>query len=280
MIGVRVGISVGATVGAEIGLSPKSGGTTDSTLFVILGQSNEIGEADYSGTVAGESQSYSQDATESYDTSFSGCTFLQRYSQARTTPVVWTTLAEGDLRPYAGAGALNIGPSQSFGRVLAQYTANPPDLVTCAVFGTFSDDWLPGSALGLLEEAYAQIDARIAATGKTVGGILFGQCEGDASDSTKAANWGTNMTTIAAALRTRYGSTLPIVTKRCNVNCSQPFVTALRTTQATWIAGDSLSAMINTDDFTAPGNLHYNSRDLQTYGERAAAQLLRMKGLL
>lgn len=187
------------------------------------------------------------------------------------------TVAEEPLhhdRPTAG-----IGLAMSFARsVLGANPGTDIGLVPRAVGSTPLERWMPGA--DLYEGALAA--AREAARDGTIKSVLWHQGEHDSKSEGDAASYSQRFTSMVTILRERLGApSLPVIVGELGSYLSaRTDFPHYRTVNAELrkIPGTlPCSAFVSAESLIDKGDsLHYDARSLRIFGERYAAEYLRL----
>ena len=187
------------------------------------------------------------------------------------------TMAEEPLhhdRPTAG-----IGLAMSFAQtVLAAGPDREIGLVPRAVGSTPLERWMPGA--DLYEGAMAA--AREAARNGTIKAVLWHQGEHDSKSDTDASSYVQRFSAMVATLRDQLDApSLPVIVGELGSYLSErPDFPHYRIVNAELRkVPDAVlgSAFVSAEDLTDKGdNLHYDARSLRIFGERYAAEYLRL----
>ncbi len=111
--------------------------------------------------------------------------------------------------------------------------------------------------------------------------IIWMQGENDGQNSTKASNYGTNLTSMINYKRSAYGYTIPYIIVRLSQNgqTGVPFRASVNTGMDS-VAGSLASVYtINTDSLTTSDGIHYDSASIETIAQ-ALYTLIVAQGLI
>lgn len=243
-------------------------------LFVLWGQSNQVGQGNYNITESGYS----------LVTPISACTVDE--ALGANLVINWSYFGPTALAPYAAAGGANMGPELTFGRYLLDYHAPWTQLYlskTAVNGSSLALHWLPtstftgGGTKNLFGQACDRVDAAIAASGSRVIGLYWEQGWTDAGNSTDAGNYQTNLGALFTAFRAKYGP-VPVVLGKLSPNTAAAFKNTVRAAQVAYVASDSNSRLLPMDPLPlGNGDPHYSGQELCTMGQMAALNLTQMR---
>jgi hypothetical protein len=168
-----------------------------------------------------------------------------------------------------------VGPGLSFARTLLK---NDPGitigLVPAAVGGTSLDQWVAGGKL----YANAVERARKAMQNGTLAGILWHQGESD-SDPAKVATYGTRFATMIAALRTDLGTgDVPVIMGELGRFRPKQASDAFNAALPSIASGVPNCGYVTSEGLNDRGDhLHFDTPSQHTFGERYAAEYLKLK---
>lgn len=265
MIGSLIGSQISALIGSVIGSNGNDEGPGSASvdmLVGIIGQSNSTGEANYG-------------ATGSFDTSYgisNTIAFNQVLLDAQwanggfANPIVWSNLNKTGLVAYAPIGQANMGIEQSLGRYLVKYgIATKPGIIKFGVLGTsLQNHWLPSAnvpTIGgkLADQCITYLLQRQALFGRQLDVLIWIQGETDATDSTSATNYQTNLGTLFTYIRSGLGlPNLPIIVQGINTTSSAAFRSTVAAAQVAYVASDSNSRLLPVFDVRLDPDPHYD----------------------
>lgn len=240
--------------------------------ILILGQSNARGQGDTN----------TADTGLSLATPYAPTQYNMQGGAANTDPINYDAiLATGSLRPFVGIGAPNFGIELAFGRYLVKTRgATAPYISKIAVNGQDIETMIPGAGTPVSpKEMYLQIrdyvDARVAECGRNPDYVIFSQWEADATAQLKADNYSSNLNTLFAALRARYGNFHTVMHKASSTATGGGILSGardtIRATQVTWCAvGGNNATLVDTDGLPLSNNIHYDQDALVVLGIRDA----------
>lgn len=216
-------------------------------LIVMIGDSIMNGYGDYGGA----------DSGLAIDTSYSPVKYVAKSASGVASTMSWTDTAYGDLRPRGASGAPNMGPELSLGRYMVQYGGDSPAIAKFAINGATlggTSGYLPTGTTVPTVSLYSQlssfITAAVASSGKQVSAIVMSLGTNDASDSTNANAFDTNLTALATQLRADFGNNIVFILRRmnsANTPTGFPHISTVQAKGASWVAGRTDAAYVNID---------------------------------
>lgn len=258
------------TLGVEGLLTLPLADAVTGKLIIIAGQSNAVGQ----GVVL------SADSGLDLPTAFTSVQLHTMWASTTGNPIVWTTVATGNLQKYAANGVPNMGVELSLGRVLFNGTGESPTsfpafIGKMAISGSsLADHWLPTAnyptGTNLFTQFVQYINDRQTESGEQLGAIVWIHGEADAGDATDSAAYQANLTAFAEALRAQFGNSFVFALNQLNVSSSLTHKAAVRSAQAAFVAGEVNAVMVNGDDLPMYDGVHYNADNLVTLGYRFA----------
>ena len=232
-------------------------------LIVIVGDSNAVGQGDTDHS----------DGGLKLTTAFASVTGRHYYSGSLTDPVIWTDTGATSLQPYHAGGSPGMGIELTLGREMFA-TGSATYIATFAINGTRAEDYKPTatspvSGGNLYSQLITYINGIQTATGLTLGAVVLELSTNDAVNGTDAGNYGANITAIISGLRSTYGA-IPVLLPRLNVACTNTFTSTVIAAQVAYVAGDSNTLLVSSDDLALTGGVHYLTDGYATRGQRFA----------
>lgn len=233
-------------------------------LIVIFGDSNAVGQgstdqADNGFTVTTPYTSVVHNAT---------------YATGVVDPPTMIDVSTRALQPYAVGASPGFGLEIMLGRDLHQ-EGLLPYIAKFAINGTTADDYKPASTYpstggNLLARLFDYIDARIAEWGIPLSAVVASLGTNDASDATKASDYGTNITAVFDAIRSRYGEGVAVILPKIPATAAPTYTSTVRAAQVSYVSTDPLCVLIDNDDLTLTDGYHFNADGYLSLGQRTA----------
>lgn len=207
------------------------------------------------------------------------------YSNNSGDPSTPITGARGNVAPYVSGGTTFMGPEISLARYLVEHGASgglTPHIIKFGWNGRAMNDWLPGSTFptmpggvsNILTQAFAQLDSELAASANPLSAMIQISGANDATSSTLAANYQSNLAAYASAMRTRYGANVWLFVTQLHIKTDVavcPYRDAVRTAQAAYVASDPKSTLVNIDEIELnTDSRHWSANGSLSAGNRIA----------
>lgn len=233
-------------------------------LFILAGQSNMVGR--------GELKELPQELKQpNFQVLWYGSDGWRPLSPP-TEPLPWSS-------KYL---ELRFGMEVSLGRSLSESLYQSVAIVKYAVDGTdLGEQWQPrnctlycamrdrvNEAIADLEDQGYEVD---------VAGFFWMQGESDALYRPWAIRYDRNLTRLFAQTRRDFGADLPIVYGVVSGNSEQlPYLQTIRTAQQQLDRRDHRAIAVETEDYTKPDTVHWNTASTLKAGEEFAAAWLKL----
>ena len=207
------------------------------------------------------------------------------YSNNSGDPSTVISSPRGPVAPYVSGPTTFMGPEISLPRYLVEHGASGgqiPHIIKFGWNGRALNDWLPTSTFpvnpsggpNMLTQAFTQLDAELAASGKPLAVMIQISGANDATDPTLAANYQANLTTYAAAMRARYGSQVWLIVTQLHIKTDIavcPYRGNVRAAQAAYVASDPRSTLVNIDEIELNSDSrHWSANGSISAGNRIA----------
>lgn len=270
--GVRQEVTRDFLFGGAFG-SGSSGSVTPSFqgFGAIVGGSNGLGMTDYNATQA--------DLGYGFQVPFTASLFNQTWAVSPTDPMTFLSTGSAPLAAYAAAGQNNMGSEQALGRWMVNYgLASNPFIVKWDV-GALSlrrhfIAAYPTTGSTNYQSCVGYLNARQTEAGRKLEFLVWNQGEVDANDATDAPAYASNLATAMANLRADLGNPgLFIVIVGLNSSVTMSLKATVRSAQSGYVAVDSNSVLISTDDLPVPLNAIYPMGPLTSIGNRIGVAL-------
>lgn len=280
-IGPRV---IGPHIGPQIG--PRIGAVGSTGNVILLGPADSNGVGQGVGQAADVDGEF--DPVFAVMTPITAVSYNKHYSQSSNDPVPYATDLTGGVGPYDIAGIPNGGLQVPFAQEmlrggysfsLYEHAISGIKALQFAPAANFPT--LPGGTLNLWNATTARMDS----LGGSVRGMVWLIGGNDGFDAGEAAAVQANLTAIANAAITKWGSTLSIVLVR---NPSFQSIASTVPQLATIVAAqDAVAAAfpsniteIFTDDLSGHSDhLHYDGNSYTILGQRIAYAMLDRLGI-
>jgi len=278
---------------------------------VLAGQSNETAWG-FLGDSGINSQGVNTDNAVRWNNVVSGTSAVPDtravintiYSTASSEPLTMVDLGTTDLKAHNVGAPPGYGWEFSFGRQIFEIingvsgvasARNKPWLLVAGIAGVELKQTLPASSYGTGSPALgglnwynfvkARWQALLATSGRKLAGIFLGSLGGnDATNSPDANAVAANMNTLAAQLRSDFGSQLVIIWLKVHAQANiavVPFRDTVRAQQVTGIATIANSRLLSIDSYPLLSDLlHWGADPVYDMGLQQAEAARQMRGIL
>ncbi len=239
---------------------------THYNLYILSGQSNASGRANFAGNVPASEADAS--VIYYYDTDTTGSFSDIKQSGGYTT-----------LGPTSNDV---FGPEIGIGRTLVEFNESNPGIIKFTRGGTnLDEDWDPDATSGhmLYSELLSQIDEATslltnAGHSYTLKGLFWAQGASDATEA-RTAVYEANLTEFIARLRADLGiADLPVIIARTSEKDGYPYREVIQAAQMSVADADSHADWVNASDLSRFDGSHYDAPSLLIFGERLAKSFL------
>jgi hypothetical protein len=264
MIDSRVGSRVSTILGSKLGSGGDDEGTNGGQMFLIIGDSNGVGEA----------------VTDKADPAFNvtvpqNFTFDAQYAQAAANPPTYQFIS-GQLRPYAVGGVSGMGLELTLAPELQKLGFTPVE-TKFAISGTTCAQWQTGSTYPTGTNVWNQMVTRThqleAQYGAKVAGVVVSLSTNDANTNPDTTAFQSNMTAMIAALRATFPG-VKIAWLKIHPSTGAPNTATVSAAQVAAFTADPTFALVDTSDMVLLSDLlHYSSDSCLSLGQRCAYAL-------
>lgn len=272
----------GNLFGNQYGFISGSNFLNAGEFVAVIGDSHAVGASDSSAA----------DTAFRVTTLNTGVLVNGRYAAgAGVDPPNWTNFDANLVMRYLQAPHLGtMGTEMTLGTTFQSIVTLPAISMTGGNGYLLDQNWKPSSTFmlgttgtNLFNTWINSMNVFASSVSKKLGAVavLLGGNDANAGGA-PVANYQANLTALIAGIRAAFGSTIPVIVMRTNINTSGPTapnLAAVRTAQENVVAGDARTALIDTDDLNLLGDsIHYTDNSNLVIGNRIAFAMADLLG--